>query len=401
MKNLFLYAQLSALALFFFTSCVTKRKVVQDDGFRTVTFKVSTQKTKADAVFLAGNQQSIGNWQPNGLALEKINDTLWQSSIRLQRNTTLSYKVTRGTWDTEAVAADGKVLDNTLATIYGDTVLSYTVKAWKDNLPKPIIGQVTGSLITIKDWKIDRLKSRNVHIWLPPNYEESPNARYPVLYILDGQNVFDPKTAAFGRDWGLDEMVDSLIRTNQIEPIIMVAINNSADRSEEYGYGEIAKSYQNWMSKTLKPYIDENYRTRKDAKNTAIMGASMGGLFAFEMAWDYPGIYGRAAAMSPAFHIDNIDYVKEVARGGILRSIDIYIDNGTLDLEAKLQPGIDEMLLELKKQNYPFTFFKDEGATHNEIAWGKRAWRPLLQFFKKQEEQPILYTPNPRGIPMR
>jgi enterochelin esterase-like enzyme len=119
------------------------------------------------------------------------------------------------------------------------------------------------------------------------------------------------------------------------------------------------------------------------------MGESMGGLISFILAWEYPDIFGMAACMSPAFKyeqngVPEVNYVDNVLEDSQKRNIDLYIDNGTIDLEALLQPGIDEMLSILDERGYQYRWFQDEGAPHNEIAWSARVWKPLLQFFGKR-----------------
>ena len=235
------------------------------------------------------------------------------------------------------------------------------------------------------------IKPRNVHIWLPPNYEMDKNMRFPVIYIHDGQNCFDPKTATNGIDWQLDETADSLIRKGIVKPFIMVAMDCTADRYEEYGYGKLGRKYRDFIKRQIKPMIDTRFRTLPDAANTVGWGSSVGGLCAFVMLFEDPETFGSAACFSPAFKVTKhtrlkLDYVKTVqAAPNFKYAHHIYIDNGTQDLEAVLQPGIDEMMDVLKQKNIAFTWFSDEGATHNEAAWSKRAWRPFLQFFAKKK----------------
>jgi predicted alpha/beta superfamily hydrolase len=205
----------------------------------------------------------------------------------------------------------------------------------------------------------------------------------------DGQNVFDPYTSTLGHDWRVDEIADSLIRAGAIEEFICVAVYCDNDvRGAEYSDDpDLGEKYQDFMCCQLKPWIDSVYRTKTGAEHTAVMGASMGGLISFILAWEYPHVFSKAGCMSPAFKMKEgnigVDYVEEVLADRLTREIEIYIDNGTLDLEARLQPGIDEMLKVLDQKGYDYVWYLDQGAPHNEIAWSARVWRPLVQFFGK------------------
>ena len=192
----------------------------------------------------------------------------------------------------------------------------------------------------------------------------------------DGQNLFDPQTATFGVDWQLDEAADSLIKSGAINEIIIVGIYNTADRSSEYGDTKLGHYYMDFIVQTLKPYIDKNYRTLPGRLNTATGGSSLGGLISFMLVWEHPEVFSKAACLSPAFHIDDINYVKKVKDfSGTKKHLEIYIDIGTKDLDARLKPGVEQMVTELKKIGYKsgsdLDYFIEEGAGHNESAWAK------------------------------
>lgn len=149
-------------------------------------------------------------------------------------------------------------------------------------------------------------RTRRVWVYLPPDYATS-DRRYPVLYMHDGQNLFDAATAYAG-EWGIDETLDSL-HTAGDPGIIVVGIDNGRERrldeyspwrNERHGGGEGA-AYAEWLVHTLKPFIDQRYRTLADRSNTAIAGSSMGGLISLYALLQFPEVYGRAGIFSPAF----------------------------------------------------------------------------------------------------
>ena len=193
----------------------------------------------------------------------------------------------------------------------------------------------------------------------------------------DGQNAFDPATSAFGVEWNVDETCDSLIRSGAIQPLIVVGIYNTPDRSLEYIPGKGGTAYMNFITKQLKPFIDSVYHTAPDAAHTLTVGSSLGGLISFMLAWQHPEVFSKAICMSPAFKINRIDYVKEVTiYKGKKKPVAFYIDNGGVGLDSQLQPGVNAMLSALQKKGYTqdidLKYVPDIRANHSEASWAKR-----------------------------
>jgi predicted alpha/beta superfamily hydrolase len=367
-------------------SCITPVVNSQQATF-TVLVNTAYPLSSGEKVFIAGNQPSLGNWNASAVPLRKTEDG-WTSTFTFATGTNLEYKFTKGSWDTEALTEHARVPGNHHFTLLRDTLIEYTIPFWKDSLLN-IEPFISGNYQIHENFHLKGLTSRRVIVWLPPSYEKETSRRYPVLYVMDGQNVFDPYTSSLGYDWRIDEIADSLMRNGEIEEFIAVAIYSNADtRTNEYSDDPtLGEKYQDFMCCQLKPWIDSIYRTKTEAEETAVMGASMGGLIAFILAWEYPHVFGNAACMSPAFKVSlgniKVDYIENVQSDPARNSIDPYIDNGTLDIESLLQPGIDEMLRALDQKKCLYTWYLDAGAPHNEIAWSARAWRPLKQFFGK------------------
>lgn len=367
-------------------SCITPVVNSQQATF-TVLVNTAYPLEAGESVFIAGNQPSLGNWNASAVSLQRTNEG-WTSTFTFAAGTNLEYKFTKGSWDTEALTEHARVPGNHHFTLLRDTLIEYTIPFWKDSLLN-IEPFISGNYQIHENFQLKGLTSRRVIVWLPPSYEKETSRRYPVLYVMDGQNVFDPYTSSLGYDWRIDEIADSLMRNGEIEEFIAVAIYSNADtRTNEYSDDpHLGEKYQDFMCCQLKPWIDSVYRTKTDPEETAVMGASMGGLIAFILAWEYPHIFGSAACMSPAFKVSlgniKVDYIENVQSDPARKSIDLYIDNGTLDIESLLQPGIDEMLRALDEKKAPYTWYLDDGAPHNERAWSARVWRPLKQFFGK------------------
>ncbi|MCO6473572.1 MAG: alpha/beta hydrolase-fold protein [Melioribacteraceae bacterium] len=342
-----------------------------------------------EAVFIAGNNEKLGNWAPDAVQLEN-NGNVWEKTFEFYKEAILEFKITKGSWDKEALTDDNKVPDNYIFKVNADTTVYLKITKWKgrDPISGGFKGQITGTVEYHKDFTMEGLRPRDIIVWLPPGYFDKSARRYPVLYMHDGQNIVDPNTSSFGIDWQIDETADSLIRSQEIEPFILIGINNTADRFFDYSPGEKGKAYMKLIIEKIKPFIDSNYKTLHCRENTAVGGSSMGGLISFMIAWEHPEVFSKAICMSPAFKFNQVDYVKEVkSYNGEKKDIVLYIDNGGVGLEETLQPGIDEMLEALQGKGYEegkdYIWIKDNEAEHNEPAWAKRMSYPLKIFYGK------------------
>ena len=151
-------------------------------------------------------------------------------------------------------------------------------------------------------------RSRNIHIYLPPNYDTSKK-RYPVLYMHDAQNLFNEFTS-FSGEWGVDEALNTLARSHQLE-LIVVGIENGEDKRitelnpwdhAKYGKSE-TDGYLDFIVTQVKPYLDEHFNTLTDRENTGIMGSSLGGITSHYAALKHPQIFGKAGVFSPSYWI--------------------------------------------------------------------------------------------------
>ncbi len=328
------------------------------------------------AVYITGGLPQLGDWDPAKVKMTYQGNHTWLQKIQLQQPQSFEYKYTLGSWDREATDARAQALPNFSVKATKDTLITDEVNYWLDKKPVAMKGGITGTTKLHTNLPGKGLQRRDLIVWLPPGYETS-NKRYPVLYMHDGQNVFDPATSSFGVDWQIDETADSLMKAGAIKPAIIVGIYNTSDRSAEYTPGEKGDAYMDFVVNTAKPFIDEAYRTKKGRKHTYTGGSSAGGIISFMLAWEHPKVFSKAICMSPAFKIQHIDYVKDVqSYTGKKKDLFFYIDNGGIDLEERLQPGIDDMLAALKEKGYKegedFIWVKDAQAKHFETAWAKR-----------------------------
>lgn len=384
MKNFLAFLLISFISI----SCSNKNP--------TVTIRVIS-KTVPDTsnVYISGTLPELGAWQPDSVMLTKINDSTFEYSFELDTIKHIEYKFTLGSWENEALNKQGFVPQNYTADVTGDTLFSHKIPGWRGDESYAPYGQITGNVEYIRDMQYKNLLPRDVIIWLPPGYNDNPNKRYPVMYMHDGQNIIDPKTSSFGIDWGIDETADSLIRNGYIEPFIVVGNSSTANRTPEYTVTDTTPVYMDFVVNYLKPEIDKRYRTKPDRENTIIGGSSFGGLISFRLIWTYPEVFSKAMCMSPAFqYTKNKRYIDYLAMMDneltpMRKKITIYMDNGGVDLEELIQPGIENMAAKLDelgleyKKDYYFYVFPD--ASHFEYDWGERLWIPLKMFFGKEK----------------
>jgi predicted alpha/beta superfamily hydrolase len=247
--------------------------------------------------------------------------------------------------------------------------------------------------IQLVEFKSELLKDeRKLVVYLPPGYSANNTERYPVIYAQDGQNLFDPKTSAFGVDWELNQAGDKGVQAKKIRPFVAVGIYNSRHRVDEYTptpdsrfRGGRAHNYLQFLTDELKPYIDANYHTSGGAEDTVVMGSSLGGLFALYAGWSRADVFGKVAALSPSLWWAGRDLIS--AFGGVapdLKPRQIYLDMGTRESnDDRNGNGVADVLDDLRTlravlcyHGYRVTedlFYQEvKGAAHTEADWAKR-----------------------------
>ncbi len=226
-------------------------------------------------------------------------------------------------------------------------------------------------------------KTRRAYIYLPESYLKDKTRRYPVMYMFDGHNVFFDSDATYGKSWGMNKYME-----NSGKELIIVGVECNHEgngRLVEYSpityqnseMGKIkgkGNVYMHWLVKTLKPYIDENYRTLTDRKNTIIAGSSMGGLMALYGATVYNHVFQRAACLSPSLWVAPGKVLEFVARAHIRRDTTIYMDYGELEMfnhAANQESMISTAhLLMTKRVNLALRIVP--GGNHSEASWERQ-----------------------------
>ncbi|PYK93980.1 MAG: esterase [Verrucomicrobia bacterium] len=237
---------------------------------------------------------------------------------------------------------------------------------------------------------------RDVLVYLPPGYRRFSRRRYSVLYLHDGQNVFDAATSFSGIEWGVDETAERLIRKKLIEPLIIVAIANTGeDRIHEYAptggvidakakrrkrSRGLARQYGQFLIEELKPYIDKKYRTKREAEFTGLGGSSLGALVTLAIGILFPDAFNRLIVMSPSIWWDDFAIYRLVDMMEKKPPLKIWLDTGTAE------PGweqarvlLDQLIEKGWRLDVDLTYLEVEGADHSEAAWAARVG-PALRF---------------------
>jgi predicted alpha/beta superfamily hydrolase len=302
----------SLLALFFFfTFLITNAQYKVHFVFKNLpSYHIPT-----DTIYIAG---SFNGWNPKNSRFAIVaQKTKSGTTIDLPMGM-FEYKFTLGNWDGVESGLGGLPVENRMVTIERDTTILVEIDHWASHFPRKQIESTATKNVHILDtaFYMPQLnRHRRIWIYLPDSYANT-RKNYPVLYMHDGQNLFDAATASFG-EWGVDEALDTL--GSQYGEMIVVAVDHGGEKrineyspfdSAQFGKGE-GDAYVDFLVQTLMPYINHHYRTKKAAKYTAIAGSSMGGLISFYAALRYPTCFGAAGIFSPAFWMN--PQIKEYA----------------------------------------------------------------------------------------
>jgi Predicted hydrolase of the alpha/beta superfamily len=339
-------------------------------------------QTLPDTMFIAG---SFNGWNPADKnyrfqpdAGARLNDSAGYGNYFFETRLadgTHEFKITRGSWTRVECRRTGADIQNRLLKLSSDTTIHLAVEEWADHFTRKPRHSTASKNVHIIDtaFRIPQLnRVRRVWIYLPPDYNAS-HSRYGVLYMHDGQNVFDDSTS-FAGEWGVDEVMDS-ISAKKKEMIVVGIDNGGAKRINEYcpydmerfGKGE-GDQYLEFLAKTLKPYIDKNYRTRKRKEDTYIAGSSMGGLISMYAVLKYPKVFGGAGVFSPAFWVGPKIFDDIKTKGKLVNS-KIYFYCGRQENET-MEPDMIKAFEEMRKvsQSKMETSVRPDGK-HTESIW--------------------------------
>lgn len=331
----------------------------------------------AEPIFVAGN---FNSWNPKdeNFKLKPLGSRVAVVLKDIPAGI-YAFKFTRGEWSKVETTADGRDIADRIVEVKGDMTEEIVIEGWKDDYPDKPKPYTATPQVKILDstFHIPQLnRNRRVWIYLPKGYATSKND-YPVLYMHDGQNLFNEQTAPFG-EWGVDEAMDSLQKETG-KHMIVVGIDNGGDkRLSEYNPYDFEKNkgegdqYVDFLVQTLKPYIDQKFRTKNDAANTFTAGSSMGGLISLYAVVKYPNVFGGAGVFSPAFWTAPQLYadVEKVDWGNNKPKFYFYAGGKE---STTMVPDMKRMIaLVEKKKTVNTTTFVNPLGLHNEPTWRKQ-----------------------------
>lgn len=362
-------------------------------------------------IYIAGN---FNNWNPGDPNFRLSNIGGGQYEITFTPSTNpLEFKFTRGSWNTVEGTVGGTFIPNRQFNYSGgQQTVELTILGWEDNGGGTNSTAAENVSILSDDFEIPQLnRTRRIWIYLPPNYETVPDS-FPVMYMHDGQNLFD-LTTSFAGEWEVDESLNHLFN-NGDKGIIVVGIDNGGSHrideytpwsNAQYGGGE-GEAYVNFIIETLKPYIDTHYRTKTDRHHTGIMGSSLGGLISFYAAIKHQDIFGKVGVFSPSFWFSNEIYTL-VEETGKQMEMRVYLLAGEQE-STSMVPNLQSMYTTLIDAGFTDSEVKiitHADGQHSEWYWRREFADAYLWLFEETinatpftfTNEDISISPNPIG----
>lgn len=371
---------ISKLFLLLFLICSS----IYSNAQFTLNIEISTMPSihQEDGIFVAG---SFNKWNPadSNTVFKEINNK-WVATVKNLKADNYEFKCTRGDWQKTETAANGKDIANRSVQLVSDTTIQIVIENWKDdfNISSTHTASVNVHIMDSAFFMPQLNRYRKIWLYLPEGYANSQK-HYPVMYLQDGQNLFDAVTSGYG-EWGVDECLDSIITATKKACIIVGIDHGGETRMSEYNPYEFVwkndkgsktfaaegDAYVQFLKETLKPFIDAHYRTLPSKENTTIAGASMGGVIAYYAALKYPEVFGKAGIFSPAFWTaPALAGYTDSLSGTIGSKFFFYIGGNEGDDNVIL---MDQMAERLASHSATMIYsVTDAKGRHNETAWQK------------------------------
>ncbi|MEZ5955232.1 MAG: alpha/beta hydrolase-fold protein [Hyphomonas sp.] len=367
------------------------------DGMERVQIAAEVPAT-AGKVYLTGSLDSLGPWKADALLMEGEGAERHVSLLRPAGHD-FEYKFTLGSWEHEGLGPSGTVMGNFVLPA-GETSAHQTIVDFKKDVRDYIADVEHAGIIGHLDYWLDvesafLSEPRHVSIWTPPGYADDPKKSYRVIYMSDGQNLFDPRIANTGTDWGADEAMAALAEQG-FEPAIIVSSWSTSKRFEEYSPWHQGEDYARFLIEELMPRVEAAYRVKTGPENTIHVGSSMGGLISFYLVTHHPDVFGACGCVSTHFPLseavvkqvfpnirigpepDDAPYLVRDIEAGLTppAGARYWFDYGTEGLDAEYGPTheiLHEWLIASGlTEGRDFVIRRYDGATHNEASWRAR-----------------------------
>ena len=360
---------------------------------------------------------TFNNWDPADASKILASNGAGQYTITLNPPVgEVKYKFTRGSWATVEGNANGTYLPDRVLTYTGQpTTVELTILTWEDLSGGNGNSTAEPNVVVMDDdFYMPQLnRNRRIWIYLPPDYQTT-SKRYPVLYMHDGQNLFDAATTAFGTEWKVDESLNELHLQGDYGCIV-VGIDNSVNRldeyspwvNSEYNEGGEGDEYVDFIANTLKPHVDSLYRTLPGRLTTGIMGSSMGGLISMYAFAERQDVFGKAGIFSPAFWFGGSNPANNVAANPKEGPARVYFLAGGQEpayVEQDMQEVANAMNTAGFTANEKYYTVPPDGE-HSEWFWQREFPDAYVWLFAgavsstgtPAEEEPLGVFPNPAG----
>jgi len=414
------YCASLGIACFVFSalSISTAANEIQTMSDATIQLVVFTPRddTEKESIYCS---MSVDGWPAGGRPIERIAPGIYSSNVKFSTSTDVEYKFLREQdWQTVERGSTGQEIRNRRLSVDSSAkalTVVHTVDSWADVTPRDDYRVVfpspqetpaethTGEIRAHRQIHSATLDNRrDVFVWLPPGYDADTERRYPVLYMLDGQNVFNEATSFKGQEWGADETATRLVERGEIEPLIIVAVNHSPNREAEHiplfdkPENSLVDEYLKFLTNQIKPMIDQEYRTRTEPEYNVLIGASYGGLFSLYAACHAGDHFGGYAVISPSLQIEKGRIVEHVAEHAPSTKARLWIElsagnalertlssfGGQLATARRLRDVLRTTGFVAKDSLH---YSEIDGEFHDEHAWAGRM-EPLLEHFFPADE---------------
>ncbi|MFY8021189.1 MAG: alpha/beta hydrolase-fold protein [Bacteroidia bacterium] len=376
----------------------------------TIQINSVSQNTPANAtIFIAG---SFNNWNAadSNFIMRKTGNIY--KIILPASNGTAQFKFTRGSWSSVEGTSNGTFIPNRSFVYSPNAVINCDIAGWEDLKTGGGSGSTANEnvkILSLNFFMPQLNRTRKIWIYLPSDYQSSTKS-YPVLYMHDGQNVFDV-TTSFSGEWGVDEALTAREKLG-LSTAIVVAIDNGGSKrldeyspfvNPQYGGGE-GEAYTDFIVQTLKPFIDSAYRTKPEFSFTGIAGSSMGGLISMYAALKYPMVFGKVGIFSPAFWFSD-SLLNVIKNADLNKGMKVYFVSGaneSKDMVPDMRLYDSLLIAKGLDSSSRYLSVKTDGA-HSEWFWKREfpaafnfLFPPLLNGLDDLEDDAsIKVYPNP------